>query len=380
MPNSPFFNEGNEPPPPSQSAVGRLRSGSVVAATKLLDLNPQLGMWKAAGTAIAHAPNLTDLRSPAIGGDNIVFDENGHSARVADAAELKEEFLVRVATQAEPVIDISPAHGTDEEPDPNGKPPRRISLVTRRSSISKPPIPITDPHAKVPWPTAIKHGLTAARKFVMTPTGLFITIYGLNVVAWGAMLFFLLLKAAPAMNHPDNGDADSSPRKIWIEIDSQILNALFCLTSFGLAPWRFRDLYWCACWRGGWGPEEGRAALRKLAKRNNDWFRMGARHGEEHLEDARITFTGKRATPTKPWKLDAVVWLMVWNTIFQVGMAFMMWHWDRISRPSWGAGLFIGLGCASAMFAGIISWWEGRKIKRVEGPKIIEVAEKVGEV
>jgi hypothetical protein len=58
------------------------------------------------------------------------------------------------------------------------------------------------------------------------------------------MLFFLLLKAAPAMNHPDGGDADSSPRKIWIEIDSQILNALFCVTGFGLAPWRFRDLYW----------------------------------------------------------------------------------------------------------------------------------------
>ena len=115
--------------------------------------------------------------------------------------------------------------------------------------------------------------------------------------------------------------------------------------------------------------------MRKLAKRNNDWFRMGARHGEEHLEDARVTFTGKHATPTKPWKLDAVVWLMVWNTLLQVGMAFMMWHYNRIDRPTWGSGLFIGLGCAVSMFAGLMSWWEGRKVKKIEGPRVVEVKE-----
>jgi hypothetical protein len=38
------------------------------------------------------------------------------------------------------------------------------------------------------------------------------------------MLFFLLLKAAPAMNVP-TADDDYSPRKIWLEISSQILNA-----------------------------------------------------------------------------------------------------------------------------------------------------------
>ncbi|KAH0359190.1 hypothetical protein KCU65_g10087, partial [Aureobasidium melanogenum] len=334
-----------------QSTVGRLRSASVTAATKVINLNPQLGMWKATGTAIAHAPNLTDLRKPAIGGDNIIFDENGHSARVANATELEKQYVERA--QQEQVDTVSLQQSTDS------KEPRQQTL------------PHVDPEAKVPWAIALKHGLQAAGKFIITPTGFFITVYGLNVVAWGAMLFFLLLKAAPAMNHPDDGDADFSPRKIWIEIDSQILNALFCLTGFGLAPWRFRDLYWCACWRMGWGPENGRNALRKLAKRNDDWFRMGARPGEEHLEDERLTFSGNHAPPTKPWKLDLVVWLIVFNTLFQVGMAFFMWHWNRIDRPSWGTGTFIGLGCASSMFAGIISWWEGRKIKLIEGPKVV---------
>ncbi|KAI4743268.1 hypothetical protein E4T50_06320 [Aureobasidium sp. EXF-12298] len=344
----------------AQSTVGRLRSASVSAATRVINLNPQLGMWKATGTAIAHAPNLTDLRKPATGGDNIIFDENGHSARAANATELEKQYVVR--TQQEQVDTVSLEQSTDS------KEPRQQTL------------PHVDPEAKVPWTTAIKHGLQAAGKFILTPTGFFIAVYGLNVVAWGAMLFFLLLKAAPAMDHPDDGDADSSPRKIWIEIDSQILNALFCVTGFGLAPWRFRDLYWCACWRAGWGPDNGRSALKKLAKRNDDWFRMGARPGEEHLEDERLTFSGDHAPPTKPWKLDLVVWLIVLNTLFQVGMAFFMWHWNRIDRPSWGTGTFIGLGCGSSMFAGIISWWEGRKIKLIEGPKVVASDEKQASV
>jgi Protein of unknown function (DUF2985) len=93
------------------------------------------------------------------------------------------------------------------------------------------------------WAETTRHGFTAAWKFVTTPTGYLMTVYGLNVVAWGAMFFFLLLGAAQATNHPSK-DATNSPRKIWIEIDSQILNALFCVTGFGLASWRFRDLYW----------------------------------------------------------------------------------------------------------------------------------------
>jgi len=88
-------------------------------------------------------------------------------------------------------------------------------------------------------------------------------------------------------------------------------------------------------------------------------------------DDSEITSaTGKRAPPTTTWKLDFVVWMMVLNSLFQVGMAFFMWHFNRIDRPSWGVGVFIGLGCAVSMFAGIMTWWEGRKVKKIEGPKM----------
>ncbi|EKG21525.1 hypothetical protein MPH_01119 [Macrophomina phaseolina MS6] len=281
-------------------------------------------MWAATGTAVAHAPNVTDLKE-----DDIGFDVHGHSAREADTATLRTAPTSADATE----------DGTKEP--------------------------------KATWTTVVRRGLIAAGRFAITPTGFFITVYGLNVVAWGAMLFFLLLKAAPAMNHPDGGDADSSPRKIWIEIDSQILNALFCLTAWGLAPWRFRDLWFIAAFRMGAGPESGRVGLRKLAQRNASWFRMREEdQAAEGLE--KKTLSGKVAPPTAYWKLDFVVWMYVLNTLLQVGMAFMMWHYNRFDRPSWGSGLFIGLGCGVSLLAGIMCWWEGRKIKLIEGPKLVE--------
>lgn len=352
-----------------RTTVGRLRAGSVSAVNKVLEFNPQPGMWTATGAAIARAPNLTDLEESAIHETPITFDRHGHGLHKWHMH--LPHMHHHKKKHAKPTITDIPEEKLNFEPATK----ETVTNVVTPKRPQKPTAAAT-----------IKAGLLAAGHFVITPTGAFITIYGLNVVAWGAMLFFLLLKAAPAMDHPDDGDADSSPRKIWIEIDSQVLNALFCLTSFGLAPWRFRDLYWVIRWRRRLGKDQGRKALFSLAARNASWFRMPTEMydprpapGEEGADnDLRPVYThepdfltmpssGKRAPPTKLWKLVLQVWLMVFNSLFQVGMAFMMWHYNRIDRPTWGAGLFIGLGCASAMFAGIITWWEGRKIKKIEG-------------
>lgn len=175
-------------------------------------------MWVASGAAIAHAPNLTELREPDTGGANIEFDSHGHSKRDVGPEELQRRMTERR-------ISLGPSSAPE--------PKKQLTSQTQGSVAG------SRTSEKETWNNAIWHGLCALWKFFLTPTGFCITIYGLNVVAWGAMLFFLLSKAAPAMNHPENGDADSSPRKTWIEIDSQILNALFCLTAWGLAPWRF---------------------------------------------------------------------------------------------------------------------------------------------
>jgi Protein of unknown function (DUF2985) len=200
---------------------------------------------------------------------------------------------------------------------------------------------------KVSWTTKTKRGLMKAIRWVFTLKGFLITVYMLNVVAWGGMLFLLLVEAAPAMCHPSCG-ALYSPRRIWIEITSQILNALFCLPAFGLIPWRFRDLYWLLVWRWGIrGNEMKSMGERRLAGIHNDWFRLrGSENVTQvnHLDEDNpaVPFpidktpapptTGVRAPPTKTWKMDFVVWAFVWNTFFQTVLSAFMWHYTRFVR------------------------------------------------
>ena len=147
------------------------------------------------------------------------------------------------------------------------------------------------------------------------------------------MLFFLMLKAAPAMNHP-TADDDYSPRKIWLEIDSQILNALFCVTAFGLAPWRFRDFYWMI----KVVHLHDKPAMTRLMQQNKAWFRPSAEYDDLEMEKETTTFTGKRAPPTALWKLAFTVDMMVLNTLLQAVLSFFMWHYNRFDRPTWATG------------------------------------------
>ncbi|KAF7907791.1 hypothetical protein BELL_0454g00030 [Botrytis elliptica] len=362
------------------SISGRIRNTSISLADAALNFNPQLGIWAATGTAIAYAPTLEELREPISGGANIEFNEQGHSKRTVTTDLNGEPVLAKASSRTQTrrlsnaqVLNPVPVvgHGnfnTALETEPKFAKP---SLKTRTTVIEE------ERHG---WGPAIKHGIAAFWKFATTPTGFLMTIYGLNIVAWGAMLFFLLLDAAPAMDHPDK-DSNDSPRKKWLEIDSQILNALFCVTGFGLAPWRFRDLWNLLQVRFG----KNKKAMKRLAKQNESWFRPGAWYtdslrdeNEENAVSIPATFTGEVAPPTSLWKLSFVVWMMVLNTLFQGVLAGFMWGYNRINRPSWATGTFIACGCAVSLFAGIMMWWEGRKVKKIEGPviKVIEPDEK----
>ncbi|KAK7430748.1 hypothetical protein QQZ08_002792 [Neonectria magnoliae] len=371
--------------------VGRVRGASV----SIINANPQLGMWQAAGTAIAQAPNLTELRDAASGGDNIAFTAQGHSARIAVHDEAGELTLVRSNTRKptfttpnfgkEPAEEAVVVRKVDDAAQDNEiasstesqHQHHRHRLHQRRHSLHEK----HKGHVKEKWGPTILNGLKAFWKFFKTLSGFLITIYFLNIVAWGAMLFFLLLKAAPAMNHPSAND-NSSARKIWLEIDSQILNALFCVTAFGLAPWRFRDLYLFVRAVNF----KDRAAMQKLSSQNQSWFRPPAWAQEGATEGTEIarpsiarssTFTGNRAPPTAPWKLGFTIWMMVLNTLVQVVLCYYMWAYNRIDRPTWATGTFIGIGCGVGMFAGLMSWWEGRKVKKIEGPQVKIIKEEV---
>jgi hypothetical protein len=87
--------------------------------------------------------------------------------------------------------------------------------------------------------------------------------------------------------------------------------------------------------------------------------------------------TGVRAPPTALWKIDLFVWCNVFNTFFQTCLCGFMWGMNRFDRPSWSTGLFIALACIVSGVGGILSFIEGRKIKRIEGvqPDPVEIEE-----
>lgn len=216
------------------------------------------------------------------------------------------------------------------------------------------------------------------------------------------MIFFVLLNAAPAMCHPSCND-NSSARKIWIEIDSQILNALFCVTGFGLIPWRFRDFYYLIQWR----VFKKHEYFRRLAGHNRGWFRLpGSDQLDEHLAPPPVynkknpkgndsppewseeaiaeleqnpavplpvttlpapPLTGVRAPATKPIYIDVVVWMYILNTAFQACLAGVMWGLNRFTRPGWVTGFLVSIACIVGIVAGIVVFREGKKIKKVEG-------------
>lgn len=207
--------------------------------------------------------------------------------------------------------------------------------------------------------------LKATWKFTTTPLGFCIVVYGANVVAWGGMLFLLLCGAAPAMCYPAQTpgvkDCNSldSPRRIWIETDSQILTALFCVTGFGLIYWRARDLYYLLRFR----LRGDRTALRTLAGFHKSWFRLPIEDDDAVVSVADDT---PRAPATPLWKMDYVVWCFIWNTIFQAVLCGVMWGMNRFTRPSWSTGLFVALGCIIAALGGLMQFQEGKKVKKVE--------------
>ncbi|KAL8757453.1 MAG: hypothetical protein Q9184_004203 [Pyrenodesmia sp. 2 TL-2023] len=299
--------------------------------------------------------------------------------------------------------------GHDSKKDRTSPKPLRFSSS---SSSTGPPLVPTGPDAEGVYPNGYKFppkhtwgeatliGLKGFWKFTLTPLGFLIVIYGLNIVAWGGMLFLLLIGGGqqymcfpPGSHGEKDCNSQQSPRRIWIEIDSQILNALFCVTGFGLVPWRFRDLYYLLKWRVG----KKHDALRKLAGIHRSWFRLPGSDrlplDDDHSPNTRAyelsnptdpavpipaskapdqPLTGIRAPPTALWKLDYVIWAYVLNTFLQIVLSVFMWGYNRYDRPNWSTGTFVALACIVAGLGGLMVFQEGKRVKAVEGIPVEE--------
>lgn len=437
--------EGLQGGPLAMGHPRRTRGSSLIQ--NFVVSNPPLGMWQATGEVGSKIPTLPEIRDGSFG-VNGWSQEGQMEHRGTDPHEIhrrvsrarRSSSTTRTndttAPRTEPSVTRTyPQPATvheesvidDEQTQVQSHPRPAQNLHTTYStkdeqvvsmtkflddSLTGPDETGTYPNGyrfpkKHTWSQSTAIGLKALWNFVLTPMGFIITIYGLNVVGWGAMIFFVLLEAAPAMCHPSCND-DYSARKIWIEIDSQVLTALFCVTGFGLIPWRFRDFYYLMRWRvgGNWRYH------RKLAGIYRGWYRLPGSNklsdnvapppvytkknppqdsdpppysAEEikELEDNNALplpatsipdppLTGIRAQPTKAWNLDVVIWMYLWNTLIQAALAGIMWGMNRFNRPSWATGFLISIGCITGIVAGVVVFIEGSKVKKVEGIPVKE--------
>lgn len=307
------------------------------------------------------------------GGQRIATNSGGKRKRskVADAFPALEEEAARrpprneVVQTAPDVSRLSQASDAiaykdvdDNLAEGHLSPPATAAPPSRLPAYLHPDASGYIPPPKLPWRASMRIGLQAFWKWFLTPAGFLITLYGLNVVAWGGMLFLLLCNASPAMCNPTCDDINS-PRRKWIEWDSQILNALFCVTGFGLVPWRFRDLWWLMVYRLG---IRGRdrvsrdVGIRRLAGIHRSWFRLKgsdqlglhvdipnpAQGSKDYIADTgnpslpipvwktpKDPLTSIRAPSTSYWKMDFVIWCNVWNTFLQACLCGFMWGMNR---------------------------------------------------
>jgi hypothetical protein len=360
-------------------------------------------MFHGWGTVASGIPSLKDIET----GN---FKEDGWSGpaqRRNSKAHRDTDFEVLLESKADskvPAIPESKVLATEVD---------EKSIASPDGATQAPHDPST-PYAngyqfppKHTWKQAMVIGAKGTWNFVTTPFGFLLTIYSLNIVAWGGMLFLIICRAAPAMNPPSCPDFNDKncPNQVWLEITSQILNALFCVTGLGLIPWRFRDLYFLIRWRYQNDPN----GLRKLAGIHRNWFRLqGSQeidplwHQDEIESDIDLPseispstvalpiklspdapLTGERAAASTYWKLDFVIWCFVWNSFLQIALCGVMWGLTRWTRPGWVTGFLIALACIVAMAAGWVTFKEGKRVKNVEGVPVskedLEILKKMNE-
>ena len=219
-------------------------------------------MWDATGNLASGAPSLQDIRRGSYGSDGWCHEGqlkdkdrratlgrkesapesslvdggrpelNGHSSTHAHET-LHETSANTNSQQARPSISKEDKVRTAAEPEAKGTGIKASDLDPALKQKTEPFDNGYQFPPKHTWSEATVIGLKAFWKFTWTPLGFFVVLYGLLVVAFGGMLFLLLCNAAPAMCNPDCNDINS-PRRIWVEYDSQIVNALFCVTGFGM--------------------------------------------------------------------------------------------------------------------------------------------------
>ncbi|KIO32803.1 hypothetical protein M407DRAFT_66291 [Tulasnella calospora MUT 4182] len=215
--------------------------------------------------------------------------------------------------------------------------------------------------------------------FVKTPVGFCTALYGFLVAFWGAAIVIFLVKIINLHNADLQG--------FWVEVSSQVTNALFTATGVGLIPWRAIDTY-----RIGkiWYYKRLTRQLRKKAglpeladeddlpdpAYNPDYVHVLTDEQQDELHYQQLKFQQSQtwyrphATETHrafPINTGLLICLLIdFNSVFQIMLCGVMWGLNRFTRPAWTTGSLIPASFFCAIGASVYIWRGGAKTKKTE--------------
>lgn len=162
------------------------------------------------------------------------------------------------------------------------------------------------------------------------PSSWFMGFWLLIVVVSGAILFMFLVGMVSFEKEKKN--------ELWIEVNSQILNACFTLAALMNHPIRFYLLYLFL------------HSPQKLGRRIS-WFSI-----YPDSSDAERRSLEK--------KMIILLTLFHLNCFFQYPITFAMWNYHYTQRPNWIVPLFLPLSFLCGFGAGIFHWMAERKFRK----------------
>ncbi|KAJ1308411.1 hypothetical protein OPQ81_004116 [Rhizoctonia solani] len=225
----------------------------------------------------------------------------------------------------------------------------------------------------------IKRALAGFWDYIKTPMGFISFVYGFLCAFWGAAIVIFLAKIINLHNEDRQG--------FWVEVSSQIENALFTVTGVGLIPWRVIDTYRIAkIWHY-------RQVTRRLRRKagvpalidgndlpdpiyNPNYIHVLSERQQEDLHYQQQKFMASQTwyrpheTETHkafPIKTALFICLFIdFNSVFQCMLCGCMWGLNRFERPAWTTGTLIPASFLCGIAAGVLIWRGGNQTKKVQ--------------
>ncbi|KAF8313500.1 uncharacterized protein EI90DRAFT_3136662 [Cantharellus anzutake] len=225
----------------------------------------------------------------------------------------------------------------------------------------------------------VEHVLKRRAKFrrALKAAGIVTGIYSFLCAFWGAAIVLFLVKWINLHN--------TQHQKFWIELSSQIENALFTLTGIGLLPWRVVDTYLIL---KIWHYKRLDAKLRRQQSlpplENEDDLpdpdldpnfrhvltesqQRDLRRQQKRFQKSQTWYRPHATDTHRAFPITTALWICLLvdgNSFFQCFLCGCMWGLNRYNRPAWTTGLLIPASFLCAIAAGIIIAKGGSKTKK----------------